>query len=93
MDDIKTVDDLLKAKGLTAEELKLFEDLIRETRDREKKSIEMGRLTRENLKKLSDGFTVIAERTFEISKSMDRVLDEMEALYLRSMPESKFHRE
>lgn len=93
MDGIKTVDDLLKAKGLTTEELKLFEDLIREARDREKKSVEMSQLTKENLRKLSDGFAVIAERTYEISKSMDKVLDEMETLYLRSMPESKFQHE
>ncbi len=93
MDGIKTIDDLIASKNLTKEELELFDDLIREAREREKHSSELSRLTRDNLERLSDGLNIIAERTAEIGKSMEQLLDHMETLYIRSMPDSKFHRE
>jgi len=93
MDNIKAVDDLIKAKKLTHEEWELFKDLIRETKDREQKIAQCSRQTRENLKRLSEAITMIFEQTAILSKSLAQALDEMETHYLRSLPADRFYRE
>jgi len=93
MDGIRTVDDLIKAKNLTEKELEMFDDLIQEARERERKSAELSKLTRANLEKLSGDLTTIVERTSELGRSIKQLLDQMESLHLRSMPEGKFYRE
>ena len=93
MDGIRTVDDLIKAKNLTEKELEMFDDLIQEARERERKSAELSRQTRANLEKLSGDLTTIVERTSELGQSIKQLLDQMETLHLRSMPEGKFYRE
>jgi hypothetical protein len=93
MNEIKTVDELISAKNLSKEELELFGDLIEEAREREKQSAEFCRQTKENLQRLSNGLTAIVERTTDLSKAMEQLLDQMETLYIRSMPDTKFYRE
>jgi hypothetical protein len=93
MDGIRTVDDLIKAKNLTEKELEMFDDLIREARERERKSNELSKQTRANLEKLSGDLTTIVEKTSQLGQSIKQLLDQMEALHLRSMPEGKFYRE
>jgi hypothetical protein len=93
MDEIKTVDELIHAKNLSREELDLFGDLIEEARLREKKSVELSRQTKANLLKLSAGLNAIVERTTDISKAMESLLDQMETLYIKSIPASRFHRD
>lgn len=93
MSEIKTVDELIQAKNLTEEEMELFADLIREAREREIKSVELSRKTKDNLRRLSVGLDTIVERTTELSRAMDRLLDQMETLYIKSIPDAKFYRE
>ncbi|HEY3278399.1 MAG TPA: hypothetical protein VGJ94_17420 [Syntrophorhabdaceae bacterium] len=93
MSEIKTVDELITAKNLTEEEMELFADLIREAREREIKSVELSRKTKDNLRRLSVGLDTIVERTTELSRAMDRLLDQMETLYIKSIPDAKFYRE
>ena len=93
MDEIKTVDDLIKAKNLTPQEMELLKDVIEEARERERKSVLLSQQTKENLKKLSDGLNIIAERTTDISRSLHSLLDQMETLYIKSIPDAKFYRE
>jgi len=93
MDGIRTVDDLIKAKNLTEKELEMFDNLIQEARERERKSAELSKQTRANLERLSGDLTTIVERTSELGRSIKQLLDQMESLHLRSMPEGKFYRE
>jgi|WetSurMetagenome_2_1015567.scaffolds.fasta_scaffold1375097_2 hypothetical protein len=93
MNNIKTVDELIREKSLTQEELELFGDLIEEARAREKKSVELARQTKDNLQRLSEGLGTIAERTIDLSRAMGELLDQMETLYIRSIPDEKFYRE
>jgi methyl-accepting chemotaxis protein len=93
MNEIKTVDELIRAKNLTEEEMELFADLIKEARERERTSAELSRQTRANILKLSDGLNTIVEKTTYLSKAMEQLLDNMETLYIRSIPEAKFYRE
>lgn len=73
--------------------MELFADLIREAREREIKSVELSRKTKDNLRRLSVGLDTIVERTTELSRAMDRLLDQMETLYIKSIPDAKFYRE
>jgi polyhydroxyalkanoate synthesis regulator phasin len=93
MGSIKVVDDLVKAKKLTREEREFFEDLIKETKDREERIEQCSRKTRENLKKFSLDVSIILEQTVILSKLLLQVLDELETHYLRSLPADKFYRE
>ncbi|MBA4417118.1 MAG: hypothetical protein C0392_04295 [Syntrophus sp. (in: bacteria)] len=93
MDNIKAVDDLIKAMKLTREEWELFKDLIEETKDRERKIAQCSRQTRENLKKLSEEITLIFEQTAILSKLLVQILDEMEMHYLSALPVDRFYRE
>jgi hypothetical protein len=93
MDEIKTVDDLLRTKNLTPEELELLDDVIQEARERERKGAILAEQTKANLIRLSEGFNTIVERTTDISRSIQSLLDQMETLYIKSMPDTKFYRE
>ncbi len=93
MNEIKTVDELIRAKNLTEEEMELFADMIEEARQREKMSAEIARQTKANLLRLEDGLNAIAEKTTDISNAMKTLLDQMEILYIKSMPDTKFYRE
>jgi len=93
MDNIKTVDDLIKEKKLTLEEREFFKDLIQETKDRDERIALYSWQARENLKKLSATITIILEQTSILSRTLVQTLDEMETYYLRSLPAERFYRE
>jgi hypothetical protein len=80
------VDDLLRDKKLTSEELKLHEDLIKECRRKEAAIGEISMTTRENLKKLSETLGVMGENLKRIGDAADNIV-------LIMMPEGAFSRE
>ncbi len=88
-----TVDDLLKEKNLTAEEMELFKDLIQETKDRETRIHESTLAARESLARLSETLSTISERTTLLSTMLASVVEQTEMLYLRLMPDHKFYKE
>jgi hypothetical protein len=92
-DEIRTVDDLIKAKNLTAEELVEFKDMIEEFKERERKIEEHVSAAKSNLNQLSNSMKVLGERASIISKALRISLDEMERIQLRMMPNDKFYRE
>ena len=93
MNDRETVDNLIRSKNLTPEELELHRDLIETCRERERQIEACAQETRRNLEKLSHSLTQISERTMSLSSALSRLLDEAETLYLRTLPEEKFYRE
>jgi len=92
-DEIKSVDDLIRAKNLTAEELMQFRDIIEESKERERKIEEYANAARSNLDQLSASMRILGERAAIVAKALRISLDEMERIQLRMMPSEKFYRE
>ncbi len=92
-EEIRTVDDLIRAKNLTAEELIQFKDMIEEFRERERKIEEYATAARSNLNELSTSMRMLGERAAIMAKALRISLDEMERIQLRMMPSDKFYRE
>jgi hypothetical protein len=92
-DDIKTVDDLVRAKNLTPEEQIQFKDMIEEFKERERKIEEYVTAAKSNLNQLSDTMRILGERASVVGKALKESLDEMERIHLRMMPNDKFYRE
>ncbi len=93
MDGVKTVDDLLREKGVTADEEEKLRDIIEECRLREARIKEASDSARQNIQALSDTFTMIIDTFAAISQSVDALNDEFARLQLRMMPEEQFFRE
>ncbi len=93
MKERMTIEDLLRAKNLSKEELELHKDLISECRERERRIEECAAETRENLERLSDALTAVSKRTIILGEALSELLEEAETLYLRNLPEEKFYRE
>lgn len=93
MDNIKTVEDLIRAKNLTPEELELHRELIEECRENEKKINEYCNAARENLRKMYNTLDNVSKKAAEIHDAFERLVEETENLSLRLIPDEKFHRE
>ncbi|MCX5815222.1 MAG: hypothetical protein NTX75_03125 [Proteobacteria bacterium] len=93
MDNKKAIDDFLKAKKLTREELELFKDIIQETKDREEQITQLSRQARESCVRLFAEINIFFEKTAILSRTLAQTLDEMETNYLRSLPADRFYRE
>ena len=79
------IDDLLREKNLTPEELELHKDLIAECRERERIIGENSKTTQENLGKLSTSLVAIAN-------SLTEIVNVSDGITLAMMPEEAFHR-
>jgi predicted transcriptional regulator len=93
MDEIKTVDDLLKAKNVTPEERELLKDIIETARTNERKIREYAEQMKSNFSRLSQALQTMEERTFVLNKALQGLLDAADTLSLRLMPSEKFYRE
>jgi DNA-binding transcriptional regulator YhcF (GntR family) len=93
MDEIKTVDDLLKAKKVTYEERELLQDIIETARTNERKIREYAEQMRSNFNRLSKALQNMEERTVILNKALQGLLDATDTLHLRLMPSEKFYRE
>jgi len=93
MDEIKTVDDLLRAKNVTVEEHELLKDVIETARTNERKIREYAEQMRSNFTRLSEALQTMEERTFILNKALQGLLDATDSLHLRLMPSEKFYRE
>jgi hypothetical protein len=93
MDEIKTVDDLLKAKKVTPEERELLRDIIETARTNERKIREYAEQMRSNFNRLSKALQTMEERTFILNKALQGLLDATDTLHLKLMPSEKFYRE
>ncbi len=93
IDDCRTIDDLIKAQGLTKEELELHRELIEECRERERKIEECRRITHDNLSRLSRSLEDFSKKTIALSTALEDLLNQADNLYLRTLPQDKFFRE
>ena len=83
MDEIKTVDDLLKAKNVTPEEYECLKDFIETAKANEREIREYACRMRSNFDRLSQA----------LNKALQDLLDASETFQLRLMSSDKFYRE
>jgi len=93
MDGIKTVDDLIRAKNLTPDEMIQFKDLIEEFKEREKRIEENIRTAKTNLNQLMCSISMLGEKTSVLGKALQSLLNEMDITRLKLMPDEHFYRE
>ncbi|OPY80861.1 MAG: hypothetical protein A4E65_01316 [Syntrophorhabdus sp. PtaU1.Bin153] len=93
MDEIKTVDDLLKAKNVTPEEHERLKDLIETARANERKIREYADQMRSNFDRLSRALQLMEERTLTLNRALQDLLDASGTFQLRLMSSDKFYRE
>ena len=90
MKEIKTVDDLIRAKVLTEEEQEQLREIIAECRLREVKIKEASDAARLNLESLSRSFGTVIDTISMVNRAVDDLHDEVGKLQLRMMPEEHF---
>jgi hypothetical protein len=93
MDGIKTVDDLIRAKNLTPDEMTQFKDLIDEFKEREKRIEENIVSAKTNLNQLICSIRMLGEKTSVLGKTLQSLLNEMDIDRLKLMPIENFYRE
>lgn len=93
MNEIKTVADLLRAKGLTPEEMELHRELIDECRGREQRINESSEQARRQLARLVEGIEMVSKKAVMLEKAVQQLVDQLENVYLRTLPEDTFYRE
>ncbi len=93
MADIKGIDELISWKNLSAQEWELHKELIAECRDREAMIESFSARTQCSLQQLAQACETATERAKVLADSIEKVLDEMENLCLKLLPEDQFYRE
>ena len=90
---IKRVDELIGIKNLNPQELELHKELIEECKERETMIEEYSARTQGSLQQLAQACETATERAKVLAASIEKVLDEMETLCLKLLPEDEFFRE
>jgi len=90
---IKRVNELISVKNLNQQELELHKDLIEECRERETMIEEYSARTQSSLQQLAQACETATERAKILAASIEKVLDEMETLCLKLLPEDQFYHE
>jgi hypothetical protein len=93
MEGIRTIDDLIKAKGLTAKEEESLREIIEECKLRESQIKVASEQAKHNLEGLSKTFTYLVDGIFNVSQAVSDLHAEVERMQLRIMPEEQFFRE
>lgn len=93
LDNIKSVDDLVRFKNLTEEELESHKNLIEEFRERERKIQKYSRETRENINSFSEELHIVLDRVSLLGDLLRFLMEEMDRFYLKTLPASNFYRE
>ena len=89
----KRVDELIDIKNLSPQELELHKELIEECREREAMIEEYSAHTQDSLQQLAHACETATERAKVLAASIEKVLDEMESLCLKLLPEDQFFHE
>jgi hypothetical protein len=93
MKECKTVEELIRSKGLSAEELELHKELIEECRVREQRITEYSKIAQLNLEKLSQSLVTLKQRAVVLGDALRVLQDRADSLYLKLLPEEIFYRE
>ncbi|MCG6535239.1 MAG: hypothetical protein L7F78_11215 [Syntrophales bacterium LBB04] len=89
----KRIDELIRMKNLSREELELHKDLIEECRQRETMLEECAARTEGSLQQLAQACEIATVRAKMLAASIEKALDEMESLCLKLLPEDQFFHE
>lgn len=93
MKEFKTVEELIRSKNLTAEELELHKELIEECRVREQRITEFSKTAQLNLEKLSQSLVTLRQRAVVLGDALRVLQERADNLYLKLLPEEIFYRE
>jgi hypothetical protein len=93
MKELKTVEELIHSKNLTAGELELHKELIEECRAREARIAEYSRIAQVNLEKLSQSLTTLKQRAVVLGDALKVLQERADNLYLKLLPEEIFYHE
>jgi type II secretory pathway component PulF len=93
MKEFKTVEELIRSKNLTDEEMELHKDLIEECRVREERITEFSKIAQLNLERLSQSLVTLRTRAVVLGDALKVLQDRADNLYLRLLPEDIFYRE
>lgn len=93
MKELKTVEELIRSKNLTTDELELHRELIEECRMREQRIAEYSKTAQLNLEKLSQSLVSLKQRAVVLGDALRILQERADNLYLKLLPEEIFYRE
>ena len=88
MKPVKTIDDLIRDKGLSTEELERHRELIAECRLREAQISEYTRASQESMRKMNDELNKLARTAEELWEEAQKLTHRVNGIYLRVTPAS-----
>ena len=87
----KSIDELLRLKGLSPQESELHRALIDECRERETMIVESAARAQGSLQQLAEACEAATQRARALAAAIEKVLDEMEDLCLKLLPDDQFY--
>ena len=88
MKPVKTIDDLIRDKGLSAEELERHRELIEECRAREVQLQEYSRATRESMQRMTDELDKMSRTAEQLWQEAQLLAHRVNGICLRMAPTS-----
>lgn len=88
MKPVKTIDDLIRDKDLSAEELEQHRELIEECRAREVQLKEYSRATRESMRRMTEELDKMSRTAEELWQEAQRLSQRVNGIYLHVAPAS-----
>ncbi len=86
MKPVKTIDDLLREKNLTPEEMERHRELIEECRVRETQINEYSRASQDSMKRMNDELNKLARTAEELWQEAQKLTNRVNGIYLRVTP-------
>ena len=83
---VKTIDDLIREKDLSAEELERHRELIEECRAREAQLKEYSRSTRESMRRMTEELDKMSRTAEELWQEAQRLSQRVNGIYLHVAP-------
>lgn len=86
MKPAKTIDDLLREKNLTSEEVERHRELIEECRMREDQIRAYSRASQESMRRMTDELIKMARTAEELWQETQKLSNRVNGIYLRVTP-------
>jgi len=93
MENVKSVNDLLKNMNLTEQEFEAHRELIEECMENERKINRSCASTKQNIEKISGVLRHMSQEMAVLSLSLENLVDQAATLSIRMMPSEKFFHE
>ena len=88
---LKTIDDLIREKDLSAQELERHRELIDECRAREVQLQEYSRATRESMQRMTEELDRMSRKAEELWHEAQRLSQRVNGIYLHVAPARKVY--